>query len=101
MVRELELAGLVLNRACEGTALVPEQLRFEQLGWQGGTIDFHERLVASRRDGEESRATSSLPVPLSPRIRTVTSVTAMRSIRSRTVSHRLAVAEEQVTTLRM
>src|ERR671914_222367 len=31
-----------------------------------------------------ARATSSLPVPLSPRIRTVTSVSETRSIRSRT-----------------
>ena len=42
--------------------------------------------VLSRRGDEEwtARATSSLPVPLSPRIRTVTSVSATRLMRSRT-----------------
>ena len=56
VVRELELAGLVLNRAGEGAALEPEQLRFEQLGWQGGTIDLDERLVASKRDAQRACA---------------------------------------------
>ena len=39
--------------------------------------------LSRRSDDEQSaRATSSLPVPLSPRIRQVTSVSATRSIRS-------------------
>ena len=79
------LPGLVLDGAGEGAALEAEQLRLEQLGRQRRAVDLDERAAraAATRRGC-ARATSSLPVPLSPRISTVTSVSATRSISSRT-----------------
>src|SRR5882724_2493806 len=47
--RQLELAWLGLDRAGKGTAFVPEQLRFEQLFGERGTVDGHERAVLARR----------------------------------------------------
>ncbi len=51
VVRELELARLVLDRPGEGAALEAEQLRLEQLGRQRRAIDFDEGPAASRRSG--------------------------------------------------
>ena len=97
MVGELELAGLVLDRAGERAALEAEQLRLEQLGRQRRAVDLDERLVAPRATPRgRARATSSLPVPLSPRMSTVTSVSATRSMSSRTSAIRRAAAEQQV-----
>ena len=53
VVGELELAGLVLDRAGERAALEAEQLRFEQLGRQRGAVHLDERLVAAERGGAE------------------------------------------------
>ena len=49
VVGELELAGLVLDRAGERAALEAEQLRLEQLGRQRGAVHLDERLVAPER----------------------------------------------------
>ena len=95
VVGELELARLVLDGAGERAALEPEQLRFEQLRGQRRAVDLDERLVPPRRGADGcARATSSLPVPLSPRISTVTSVSATRSIRSLDLAHLLVAAEQ-------
>ena len=56
VIGELELARLVLDRAGEGAALEPEQLRFEQLGRQRGAVHFDERLVAPQRGGRAAPA---------------------------------------------
>ena len=53
VVGELELAGLVLDRAGERAALEAEQLRLEQLGRQRRAVHLDERLVAPERGGIE------------------------------------------------
>src|SRR5215813_5009765 len=53
VIRELELARLVLNRSGERAALETEQFRLEQLGRQRGAVHLHERLVATERGGIE------------------------------------------------
>ena len=73
----LEAPGLVADRAGEGAAHVPEQLRFEQVLGDGAAVDGDERACLAR--GERlcsSRAISSLPVPVSPVISTEMSVVA-------------------------
>ena len=84
MVGELELAGLVLDGAGEGAALEAEELGLEQLRRQRRAIDLDERALAARRRGMDGARDQFLPVPLSPRMSTVTSVSATRSISSRT-----------------
>ena len=70
-----EQASLVVRRAGERPSHMPEQLRFEQLtGIKGPRACGEKRWMA--------RATSSLPVPVPPVIRTVSRVGATRSIRS-------------------
>jgi hypothetical protein len=49
VVGELELARLVLDRAGEGAALEPEELRLEQLRRQRRAVHLDERRVAARR----------------------------------------------------
>ena len=49
VVRRLELAGLGVDRAGERAPLEAEQLRFEEVRRQRGTVDLHEGLVAPHR----------------------------------------------------
>ena len=63
-----------LRRAGERAALVAEQLALDQLARDRPPVERHERAVATRRSSCSARATSSLPVPDSPVISTVTSV---------------------------
>ena len=79
-VRLLELADARRRRAGERALLVAEQLALEQLGRQRRAIDLDERLgPCAVERWWMARATSSLPTPLSPRISTVTSLSATRS----------------------
>src|SRR5581483_5450925 len=61
VVRELELARLLLERAGECAALETEQLGLEQLGWEGGAIHLHERLVAPQRGGIDRSSDKLFP----------------------------------------
>ena len=70
-VGHLELARLAGRRAGEGAALVAEQLALEQLARQRRAVHLHERPDATLR-----RRVQRAPVPLSPWISTVTSVSA-------------------------
>jgi len=49
VVGELELAGLVLDRAGERAAFETEELGFQELRRKRGTVDLHERAIAARR----------------------------------------------------
>jgi hypothetical protein len=51
VVRELELARFVLDRAREGAPFEAEEFGLEQLRWQRGAVDLDEWLVAPRRCG--------------------------------------------------
>ena len=80
-VGQLDQPGLGA-RAGERAPLVAEQLALEQPLGQRAAVD--ARRTAARRAAIRSwmaRATSSLPVPLSPRMSTAASVGATRSIR--------------------
>ena len=72
-VGRLELARLLRDRAGEGALLVAEQLALEQRLGDRGAVDRHERPSARGLLLWSARATSSLPVPLSPVISTVES----------------------------
>ena len=78
-VGQLEPAALLRDRAGERAALVAEQLALEQRFRKGGAVDRRRTGPARARCCGGSRcATSSLPVPLSPRSSTVASVAATR-----------------------
>ena len=77
LVRRGEVPGLPLGGAGEGALLVAEELALEQRLGQRRAVHLDER--APRRGGSGSgwsRASWLLPVPLSPRSRTVASVDA-------------------------
>ena len=75
-VRLLELADAPRDRTGEGAPLVAEQLRFQQVLRDGGAVDGDERPLARRLWRCTKRAIISLPVPLSPVIRTQASAVA-------------------------
>ena len=92
----LELADARRRRAGEGALLVAEQLALEQLG-RAAPRSSPSRTARCCRDERWwiARATSSLPTPLSPRISTVTSLSATCSI-SRVIGHHpLAAAPDR------
>ena len=75
-----EEADLALVGAGERAALVAEQLALEQRLGQRRAVELDQRLVAAARlVGGSPRRRPSLPTPVSPRIRTVIGVSAMRS----------------------
>ena len=63
---ELELAGLVLNGAGEGAALVAEQLRSRAARPAAPRSSPSRTAVARASADQIARATNSLPMPLSP-----------------------------------
>ncbi len=63
VVGELELAGLVLDRAGERAALETEQFGLEQLGGERGAVHLHERLVAPERGGIQRPRDKLFPGP--------------------------------------
>ena len=68
-------AGVVAVGAGEGAAAVAEQLALEQVARDGGAVEGDERLAAARSEKSwMARARISLPVPLSPVMRTLTFV---------------------------
>ena len=73
---EREAPVALLGRAGERALFMAEELALDQLRRNRRAIDFDERLVAAAAGAWIARATSSLPVPVSPRIRTVASVCA-------------------------
>ena len=76
---QLELADPLLYRAGEGSAFVAKERALDQVARNGGQIDGDERPIRGlhRRRASPTearwiiRASSSLPVPLSPRMSTV------------------------------
>ncbi len=80
-VGDLEQAARVVLGAGEGAARVAEQRRFEQRLRDRGAVFADERLRPLRGPLKwRARATSSLPVPLSPWITTGSVVSVIRSI---------------------
>ena len=73
--------------AGEGALLVAEELALEQALGDRGAVDRDERpRRAARLRSWMARATSSLPVPVSPRMSTVASVGATLPMRAKTSS---------------
>jgi len=89
LVGELELPRLLAGRAGERAALVAEELAFEELAGKGCAVDLDERFPAANAALVEGAGMPSLPTPLSPRMRTGTSVSATRS----TMSQMPSIAE--------
>jgi len=83
-LRVLELPGLAPMGPGEGPPLMPEQLGLEQIVRNRSAVDLDERPMARLECAWMLRATRSLPTPLSPRISTIASVSAMLSMIVRT-----------------
>ena len=79
VVGHLELAGLVAIGAGEAALHVAEQLGLEQRLGNAGAVDRHEGCLARGLAALMARATTSLPTPLSPVMRTLASERATRS----------------------
>src|SRR5208337_3391349 len=71
-----EAAGFVLDRAGKRTAHVPEEFAFQQMLAECRTRDLHERSVLARAEAMDVRRQHALPVPLSPVIKMVASLSA-------------------------
>ena len=82
-VRELQLARLVAVRAGEAALHVAEQLRFEQRLGEAGAVHRDEGREARAERTWISRATRSLPTPLSPVMSTFVSRAATRPTSAR------------------
>ncbi len=82
-VRLAEESGPPLDRAGERPALVAEKLAPEQLPVSAPQFTASNRARGRRLSRWMAAATSSLPVPVSPRINTGTSYGATRPIRSK------------------
>ena len=81
----LEPAGPLAVGAGEGASLVAEELALDQALGQRAAVDPDERAARCAREWRcSAAATSSLPVPLSPTIRTGSSVAAARPIALKT-----------------
>ena len=94
-VGQLEPARALADGAGERPFLVAEQLALQQGLRQGGAVDGDER--AGCRAAEAwwmARATCSLPVPVSPSISTVVSLSATLLISSKMRVHLRALAED-------
>ena len=83
-IRELEAPDLPIRRAGERPFLPAEQLALEQGVRHRGAVDPHHGRARRALSSWMYVASSSLPVPVSPRINTVASVTATSSASSRT-----------------
>jgi hypothetical protein len=80
VIRLLETSDAPRFRTGECAAFVTEQFAFRQGFRDGLAIDGDERLVGAVAVLVNSPCESSLPVPVSPRIRTPTGLAAMRPI---------------------
>jgi hypothetical protein len=85
-VRELEEPCSGARRTRERAALVSEELGLEELAGNRAAVDREKRTTRPSRQACSARAASSLPVPLSPVIRTVVSVSATFAINACTFS---------------
>ncbi len=74
----------LVDRTCEGSLFVAEEFALDERFREGCAIQCDERLRGPRLLKWIALATSSFPVPLSPRIRAVTSVSDTRSIMRKT-----------------
>ena len=72
-MRELQLAALVAIRAGEAALDVAEELRFEERFGEAGAVHRDEGRCLLADAEWTSCATTSLPTPLSPVIRTLAS----------------------------
>ena len=82
-VGALEVALVLPVGAGEAAPLVAEQLALDQVRRDRAAVDGEERAASRRRLRSWTVcATSSLPVPLSPMMNTVTAVPATRAISS-------------------
>ena len=81
-VRQFDMTGLGRPCVSKSALLMSEELGLDQVLWQSRAIDADKRLLARGPSSTMARATSSLPVPLSPRIRTVLVLSATRVIAS-------------------
>ena len=89
--RRLQQARLGLHRAGERAPLVPEQLALQQRLGQRRAVEADIRSVAAAATrGGPSRASSSLPTPVSPVMRTLIVPAAARSASCVDPLHRLA-----------
>src|SRR5437667_1814310 len=79
LVRALELPKLPPVRASEGSLLVAEELGLDQPRGNRGTVDLDKRPVAARRPRMDRSGDEILPTPLSPRMNTGASVSAISS----------------------
>ena len=76
------------SAARERAPLVSEQLALQEIARHGGAVDLHEGAVVSRRHPVQAVGHHLLADPVSPRIRTVTSVGPTRRTMRRTLRHR-------------
>jgi len=95
---KLDLAWLGAGRTGEGAALVAEQLALDELARQRCAVDRDKGAPARREARWMKRASTSLPVPLSPRAGS--SRRWPRALhRGHDVAHRSTVAEDEPMTI--
>ena len=90
----LEAAAPARDGPGEGALLVPEQLAQQQRLDERGAVDGDQRARGAVAGAVERRATSSLPVPLSPRMSTVLLERATFRIARLQAAHGRVVADE-------
>ena len=73
---------------------MPEEFALQQAGGNGGAVELDEGAVFAPAQAVKARAINSLPVPVSPRIRTVASQGATVAAWSSTLLERRAVADD-------
>jgi hypothetical protein len=86
---------VLARRAGEAAALVAEQLALDQVRRHGAAVEREVRAAARARQQCSRLATSSLPVPLSPMISTVTSAGADARDRARKALHLGRLADQR------
>ncbi len=76
-IRQFQASDFLADRAGKRSLLVAEQLAFQQAGGNGGAVELDEGCrLCGGSSGEWRGRINSLPVPVSPRIRTVASLGA-------------------------
>jgi hypothetical protein len=64
------------DRSSEGTSLMPKEFTFKQRGWKCRAVNCYKTVLPARLASWMACAITSLPVPVSPWMRTVQSVGA-------------------------
>ena len=75
-VGEFQAADFLRNRSRESASFMAEEFAFEQARRNRRAVQFHERLFPARTEIVDRPGDQIFPVPVSPRIKTVTSVAA-------------------------